>query len=187
MSLDLFCQELEEGLNRAESCEAKVQHTEKMLLKLCQSDISCCKNWECCGEKYARHLVFQGEQSGCSVVAMAWAPDQATPLHDHDGTWCVEGCLEGKLEVIRYELQSTTREDEEDIYHFEEADKQSVGCGSIGCLIPPFEHHIIRNPFEERAITLHVYGRELTKASCFEPVGERKYKRVERCLSYSSV
>ena len=187
MSLELFCQELEEGLSKVNTCEEKVLHTERMLSKLCESDVSCCENWSCCGDKYARHLVYQGEKSGCSVVAMAWAPDQATPLHDHDGTWCVEGCLEGKLEIVRYELRSTSQENDEEYFHFEEADKQCVGCGSVGCLIPPFEHHVIRNPFSRRAITLHVYGRELKKASCFELVGDGKYKRTERCLSYSSV
>ena len=55
----------------------------------------------------------------------------------------------------------------------------------MGCLIPPYEHHIIRNPFEERAVTLHVYGKELKKSSCFYPVQDDLYRREERQLSYA--
>ena len=35
---------------------------------------------------------------------MTWGPGQRTALHDHAGIWCVEGVMEGEMEVIRYEL-----------------------------------------------------------------------------------
>ena len=35
---------------------------------------------------------------------MTWGPGQGTPLHDHAGMWCVEGVLEGRIEVARYDL-----------------------------------------------------------------------------------
>ena len=44
---------------------------------------------------------------------------------------------------------------------------------------------VIRNPFASKAITLHVYGKELLRSSCFEPLGEDRYRRVERSLSYA--
>lgn len=186
MTLESFCEELDCCLCGACDCVEKVQHTEHMLNKLSQADLSCCDNWACQGECYARHLVYQGKKSGCCIVAMTWGPGQGTPVHDHDGTWCVECCLEGRLEVIRYELLDTVEHEKEPCFLFREVESQTVGVGEVGALIPPFEHHVIRNPFKERAVTLHIYGRELKKASCFEPLGGERYRRVEKPLGYAS-
>lgn len=185
MNLDQFCKELENNLCSADCCEEKVKITESLLNKLSSSEFSCCGEWDCSEGCYARHLVFHGENSGCCIVAMSWGPGQGTPVHDHDGTWCVECCLEGQLEVIQYEYEGKQQEDTDALYRFSPKQTQRVGRGAVGCLIPPFEHHIIRNPFESRAVTLHVYGKELKKASCFYPVKDELYRRVERPLSYS--
>lgn len=187
MTLEGFCQELEEGLLKAHTSEDKVRVTEELLSQLSGSELKCCEKWDCREGCYARHLVYHGERSGCCIVAMSWGPGQGTPVHDHDGTWCVEACLEGQLEVIQYELEETRDDSEGPVYVFDSKEIQRVGRGAVGCLIPPYEHHIIRNPFAKRAITLHVYGKELKKASCFYPVAERCYRREERPLSYASV
>ncbi len=185
MKLQQFCEELERQLSEAESCEEKVERTESLLLELSKAGAGCSENWSCSGERYARHLVFHGAQSGCCIVAMAWGPGQGTPVHDHDGTWCVECCLEGELEIVRYELQDTCKEAGEEQYLFEAVDSERVGPGNVGCLIPPYEHHVIRNPFDKRAVTLHVYGKELTKSSCFEPISGNRYRRVQKPLAYA--
>ena len=39
-----------------------------------------------------------------AVVAMVWGPDQRTPIHDHDGVWCVEGVFKGELEITQFEM-----------------------------------------------------------------------------------
>jgi hypothetical protein len=44
---------------------------------------------------------------------------------------------------------------------------------------------MIRNPGSSKAITLHVYGKELLKSSCFVPLGDDRYRRVERHLAYA--
>jgi hypothetical protein len=93
--------------------------------------------------------------------------------------------LEGQLEVVRYELEDTLQDAEDQVFLFRKVQTERVGEGSVGSLIPPFEHHVIRNPGETRAITLHVYGKELLKSSCFEPLGEDRYRRVERQLAYA--
>ncbi len=186
MTIESFCKELDYALTTATSNHEKVRCTETLLNRLGEASLPCCGQWDCCDGRYARHLVFHGKESGCCIVAMAWAPGQGTPVHDHDGTWCVEVCLEGQLEVTRYELQDTMEADEEGLYRFLPVETECVGRGNVGCLIPPYEHHVLRNPFVDRAVTLHVYGRELLKASCFEPLGEDRYRRVEKPLSYAS-
>jgi predicted metal-dependent enzyme (double-stranded beta helix superfamily) len=186
VQIEEFCSELDGGLSTSESWDDKVAIVERMLCKLSASPFQCCGQWDCSSDCYARHLVYQGEQSGCCIVAMSWGPGQGTPVHDHDGTWCVECCLEGRLEVVQYELEETREQQDDPVYVFERKESQHVGRGAVGCLIPPYEHHTIRNPFTERAVTLHVYGKELQKSSCFYPVEGNSYKRVERQLGYSN-
>ena len=41
-------------------------------------------------DSYARRLVYDDPETGVCVLAMIWAPGQATPLHDHSGLWGVE-------------------------------------------------------------------------------------------------
>lgn len=187
MTIENFCRELDRELLLVECCEDKVRVTETMLGKLSVSDFDCCHKWGCESDKYARHLVYRSDNSGCCIVAMSWGPGQGTPVHDHDGTWCVECCLEGRLEIVQYEIEGTETEQDETLYKLGRRQSQHVGPGAVGCLIPPFEHHTILNPFEERAVTLHVYGKELMKSSCFVPIdaGEELFRRIERPLGYA--
>ena len=188
MNLESFCNKLEEELLCTECPQEKVGIVEALLNKFCCGGIDCSKEWDCTEGRYARHLVYNGRESGCCIVAMSWGPGQGTPIHDHDGTWCVECCLEGNLEVVQYELEETKEDAEGLVYVFDPKETQVVGKGAVGCLIPPFEHHIIRNPYDKRAVTLHVYGKELTKSSCFYPTeGDKHYRRHEKCLGYSEL
>ena len=59
-----------------------------------------------------------------------------------------------------------------------------AAVGSAGCLIPPFEYHVLANALDQPSITLHVYGGEMTTCHVFEPVGGGRYVRRDRALSY---
>lgn len=131
-----------------------------------------------CTDHYARRLVHRDENRGYSVVAMTWGPGQATPLHDHGGVWCVEGVWEGSIDVQQYELL----EHEADRFRFEKRNSFQAGKGSAGCLIPPHEYHRICNPSEETAVSIHIYGGDLTRCSVFEPQAGGWYVRKEKSL-----
>jgi predicted metal-dependent enzyme (double-stranded beta helix superfamily) len=131
---------------------------------------------------YARRLVHKSPDHGYSVVAMVWGPGQSTPLHDHAGTWCVEGVYQGRIEVTQYNLL----ESEGDLCRFERAGSIVTGVGTAGSLIPPYEYHTIANPRPEASITLHVYGGELTSCAAFEPVSQGWYRKRRRELTYDA-
>ena len=131
-------------------------------------------------EGYARRLVHRNSEFGYTVVAMAWGPGQSTPLHDHAGIWCVEGVLEGQMDVTRFDLVEETS----DGYRFEAKDRVRASVGTAGCLIPPFEYHILANALDTLSVTLHFYGGEMTMCHAFEPAGNGRYVRYERLLSY---
>ncbi|HEY2293639.1 MAG TPA: cysteine dioxygenase family protein [Thermoanaerobaculia bacterium] len=135
-------------------------------------------------DSYARRLLYQDRELGFTALVMTWGPGQRTALHDHAGIWCVEGVLEGEMEVIRYELM----EEKEGVCCFENRGSVHATAGSAGALIPPYEHHVLANSLPDRpSLTLHVYGGEMTHCDVFEPLGEgdaRLFRRCSRKLVY---
>jgi len=137
-------------------------------------------------EGYARRLLHRNNELGYTAVVMTWGPGQATPLHDHAGIWCVEGVVEGRMDVTQYDLVQEEREEDAGVaaYRFEEKGCVHAAVGSAGCLIPPFEYHILANALDEPSITLHVYGGEMTTCHVFVPAADGRYVRTERPLCY---
>lgn len=136
-----------------------------------------------CDGHYARRLLYKSPEHEYTVIAMIWGPEQGTPLHDHDGIWCVEGVLEGEIDVTQYGLL----EEEADRYHFEPLGTVRAGMGTSGSLIPPFEYHTIANARQDDiSVTVHVYGRELDHCTIFQGNGgDGWYGRQTKHLGYN--
>jgi predicted metal-dependent enzyme (double-stranded beta helix superfamily) len=137
-----------------------------------------------CDGHYGRRLLYRSPDHGYAVVAMIWGPGQGTALHDHAGTWCVEGVVQGQIEVTQYDLLERSGEQ----WHFQQQDTITTGVGAAGSLIPPFEYHTIRNA-EDRttSVTIHVYGQEMDQCTIFEPEGSNGwFRQRSRLLSYDN-
>ena len=136
---------------------------------------------------YSRRLLHRDEELGFTALVMTWGPGQRTALHDHAGIWCVEGVLEGEMEVERFELME---EREDGALRFVSRERLPATAGSAGALIPPLEHHILANPSPDRvALTLHVYGGEMDHCTIFEPIlgsagSQDLYRPTLKSLSY---
>ncbi len=131
---------------------------------------------------YARRELYRSAAHGYSIIAMTWGPAQGTPLHDHDGLWCVEGVWHGELDITPYRLLEQAGE------RFRFAPRGSLrGCrGSAGNLIPPDEYHTLRNVRSDAtAISVHVYERSMQRSHVFEPVSDAPqwYRRQSRTLT----
>ena len=131
-------------------------------------------------EGYARRLLHRNDALGYTAVVMTWGPGQGTPLHDHAGIWCVEGVVEGRMDVTQYDLV----EEDHDAFRFEQKGCIHAAVGSAGCLIPPFEYHVLANALDEPSMTMHIYGGEMTTCHVFEPVAGGRYVRRDRALCY---
>jgi len=128
---------------------------------------------------YARRELYACPERGTTIVAMTWAPDQGTPIHDHCGLWCVEGVWQGQLEITRYELE----ESDGDRFRFTRYETLTAGTGSAGSLLPPHEYHTIRNPAKDRiAISLHVYQKAMGTCATFTPIEGDWYLRGSKAL-----
>ena len=133
-----------------------------------------------CAEHYARRELYRSEEHGYCVVAMTWAPGQGTPIHDHDGMWCVEGVWRGALDIEQYDLLEQVGQR----YHFAAVGSIQANAGSAGSLIPPHEYHSIRNPSRDAiSISLHVYAAPMLRCAVFQPMaGSGWYSRDMRVL-----
>ena len=134
-------------------------------------------------DRYARRLLHRDPRGRYTVLVMVWDRGQATPLHDHAGTWCVECVYRGRIEVSSFSVRG--RDPEKDVVRFEKEAVIRAGVGEAGALIPPFEYHILGNPNETPAITIHVYGGEMTYCHIFEPLDGGGYRRKYRELAYT--
>ncbi len=101
-------------------------------------------------DRPAGHLLHAEPDGTFSILGLVWRPGQTTRIHDHI-TWCVVGVLAG---VEHEEL-------------FDEA-LNPIGTrdnppGDVSGFAPPGDIHRIRNIGDETAISLHIYGTDITR------------------------
>jgi predicted metal-dependent enzyme (double-stranded beta helix superfamily) len=134
------------------------------------------------GETYARRLLHRDPRGRYTVVVMVWAPGQATNIHDHAGIWCVECVYRGAVEVTSYRCEELARPDR---YMLTEESVIDSGVGDAGALNPPFEYHKIENRSGRPAVTIHVYGGELTWCHAFYPAADGGFRREKHTFGYA--
>ncbi len=109
-------------------------------------------------DHYHSHLLTVAPSRRFSVLALIWLPGQMTPIHDHI-CWCVVGVLEGVEREQRFSL----RQDDDGQRWLASVSDALVAPGDISRLTPPEENiHQVRNAGSELAISLHVYGADIS-------------------------
>jgi predicted metal-dependent enzyme (double-stranded beta helix superfamily) len=98
----------------------------------------------------ASHTLHVEPDGSFSITAVVWRPGQTTRIHDHT-TWCVFGVLQGV--------------EHEEIF---DADLYLIGhnegrVGDVNGFAPPGDIHRVHNTSDEVAITLHIYGTDVTR------------------------
>jgi len=97
----------------------------------------------------AHHL--HGEPDGSfSIVALVWRPGQLTRIHDHV-TWCVFGVIQGveHEELFDAGLNLVGRNENQ--------------AGDVSGFAPPGDIHRVHNTGDTTAISIHVYGTDVTR------------------------
>jgi 3-mercaptopropionate dioxygenase len=98
----------------------------------------------------ASHTLHVEPDGSFSITAVVWRPGQVTRIHDHT-TWCVFGVLQGV--------------EHEEVF---DADLNLIGhnegaVGEVNGFAPPGDIHRVHNTSDEVAITLHIYGTDVTR------------------------
>ena len=103
-----------------------------------------------------RSHVLHAEPDGTfSIVALVWRPGQTTEIHDHV-TWCVFGVIQG------IEHEELFRLDEE-IECLVEIGTSTNKGGDVNGFAPPGDIHRVRNVGDETAISIHIYGTDVSR------------------------
>jgi predicted metal-dependent enzyme (double-stranded beta helix superfamily) len=132
-------------------------------------------------DRYARRLLHRDPAGRYTVLVLVWGVGQGTSLHDHAGMWCVECVYRGSILVKSYSLDDEVG----NRFRFTKERELVAGIGHAGTLIPPFDYHTIANADSDRsAVTLHVYGGEMTSCNAFLPEGDL-YRMETRELHYT--
>jgi 3-mercaptopropionate dioxygenase len=106
-------------------------------------------------EGYTSYPLHIEPDGSFSVVALVWRPGQVTPIHDHV-TWCVFGVVQG------VEHEELFRLDEGQGVLIE-AGTSTNGAGDVSGFAPPGDIHRVRNAGDETAISIHVYGTDVSR------------------------
>jgi predicted metal-dependent enzyme (double-stranded beta helix superfamily) len=86
---------------------------------------------------------------------MVWLPGQATAVHDHL-SWCCTAVLDG----IEYEEVYALRGD-----HLALRARHSSPPGTVSGFAPPGDIHLVSNIGTSTAVSLHVYGTDITRVA----------------------
>jgi 3-mercaptopropionate dioxygenase len=106
-------------------------------------------------ERYRSQLLHAEPDGSFSIVALVWRPGQVTPIHDHV-TWCVFGVIQG----VEYEELFTLDERSGCLF---EAGTSSNVAGEVSGFAPPGDIHRVRNAGNATAISIHIYGTDVTR------------------------
>ena len=104
---------------------------------------------------YQSHLLYAEPDGSFSIAAMVWLPGQETVIHDHVA-WCVTAVLRGR--------------EYEEIFALVEGGRalaltaRNVNpAGSVSGFAPPGDIHRVRNTGDSVAISIHVYGADISR------------------------
>jgi 3-mercaptopropionate dioxygenase len=105
--------------------------------------------------RHQSHLLHTEPDGTFSILALVWRPGQVTVIHDHV-TWCVFGVIQGV--------------EHEELFTFDEergclvaAGTSTNTLGEVSGFAPPGDIHRVRNASDETAISIHIYGTDVSR------------------------
>src|SRR3954447_7826194 len=101
-------------------------------------------------DTYRDHTLHVEPDGSFSIIALVWRPGQVTRIHDHV-TWCVFGVIQGveHEELFDADLNLVGRSDNH--------------VGDVSGFAPPGDIHRVHNTSDTTAISIHVYGTDVTR------------------------
>src|SRR5262245_3461098 len=123
---------------------------EQLRLHLPTPDVLTAEQRAGSADGYRGHTLHVEPDGSFSIVALVWRPGQLTRIHDHV-TWCAFGVIQGV--------------EHEELF---DADLTLVGrsenhVGDVSGFAPPGDIHRVHNTGEETAISIHIYGTDVTR------------------------
>ncbi|GAA0295857.1 cysteine dioxygenase family protein [Streptomyces polychromogenes] len=130
---------------------------ERLAPHLGASDLLTAEQQEGDPEHYRQHVLHAEHDGSFSVVALVWMPGQETCIHDHV-SWCVAGVHQGEESERRYRLAPGT-----DAARLVATEDVVNAQGEVCGFAPPGDIHKVRNSCTSKAISIHVYGADVSR------------------------
>ncbi|GHD87069.1 hypothetical protein GCM10010508_17410 [Streptomyces naganishii JCM 4654] len=108
-------------------------------------------------DRYRQHVLHAEEDGSFSIVALVWLPGQRTSIHDHV-SWCVTGVHAGREHERRFELVPGS-DAARLVRTGDFVNEQGEVCG----FAPPGDIHRVWNAGPGKAVSLHIYGADITR------------------------
>jgi len=108
-------------------------------------------------DTYQRHLLYAAADGSCTVLALVWLPGQLTPIHGHTA-WGAVGVYAGHPFCENFD----TCHNEHGAIGLRSKMRLRLQSGDLTTVRPGIDDlHRIGNDSQYKAITIHVYGRDL--------------------------
>jgi predicted metal-dependent enzyme (double-stranded beta helix superfamily) len=99
---------------------------------------------------YTSHQLHIEPDGSFSIIAVVWRPGQLTRIHDHL-TWCVVGVIQGAEQEELFDA------------NLDLIERRSNPVGDVSGFAPPGDIHRVHNTSDETAISIHVYGTDVSR------------------------
>src|SRR4051812_41182365 len=99
---------------------------------------------------YRGHTLHVEPDGSFSIVALVWQPGQLTRIHDHV-TWCVFGVIQGVEHEELFDAEGNL------------LGRSENHVGDVSGFAPPGDIHRVHNTGDTTAISIHVYGTDVTR------------------------
>jgi 3-mercaptopropionate dioxygenase len=147
--------ELVTGVRAVVAANADWSHTAQLVadqlrLHLPSPDVLSTEQRLGSADGYRSHTLHAEADGSFSIIALVWRSGQVTRIHDHL-TWCVFGVLQG---IEHEELF------DENLNLLGTSDNHA---GDVNGFAPPGDIHRIHNTGATTAISIHVYGTDVTR------------------------
>lgn len=93
------------------------------------------------------------------IILLCWDKQAATPIHGHGGQDCWVYQIDGEVQEMRFRLENKNLKLTENL---------SLSDGDISYMTDEMGYHLIKNPNNERAMTLHIYAAPIDECEVFD-------------------
>jgi cysteine dioxygenase len=116
--------------------------------------------------RYTRNLIYRDEVF--EILALCWEPRTASPIHNHSGQLCWLSIQSGALRLENFtSLDGPGPGD--DIRLVPNGGVQRAPEGVLDLQQGDDAIHRVSNPFDERAVSVHVYSRPYDTCLAYDP------------------
>ena len=124
--------------------------------------------------RYTRNCIAR--TATYEMILLCWNKEQETPIHEHGGQKCWVYQVNGEVEEYRYQKEKTGE--------LTETSKANLTSGNITYMDDRMGYHALKNIYNHRCMTLHIYVLPIDSCEVF---CDKKEDFIIKELEYDSI